>query len=102
MNRIVLLKEMIQKNPDDIFLHYAMAMEFMSLDDFVNAINKFDEIKSIDLNYLPTYYQLGKCYESIHHNQLAIDSYQKGIEIAISQKDLKTANELRTALEEIE
>ncbi|MDP2176606.1 MAG: hypothetical protein Q8K70_11915 [Bacteroidota bacterium] len=102
MNRLELLKDMLQKNPEDIFLNYAMAMEQMSMEDFDTAARILLEIKNKNPEYLPLYYQLGICYESLNQNTLAIEIYQAGIEIAIHQKENKTANELRSALDELE
>jgi tetratricopeptide (TPR) repeat protein len=102
MNRIELLIDLMQKHPKDVFLHYAMAMEYMSSADFQLAISKLLDVKTLENEYLPLYYQLGKCFEHTNQNQLAQTIYEEGIEIALQQKNMKTASELRSALEEIE
>lgn len=100
-NRIEILTEMLIESPNDVFLNYAFAMEKLSLSDFNSCVEILEKIKTIDAQYLPLYYQLAKVYEKLSLNDLAINTYEQGIELAISLKEQKTANELRSALEEL-
>lgn len=101
MSRLETLIQLIKSQPNDLFLNYAIAMEYMSISDYHSAITWLNKLKNIDQSYLPIYYQLAKCYEEIQDVNLAISTYEEGIELALFQKEMKTASELRSALEEL-
>jgi Tfp pilus assembly protein PilF len=101
MDRLESLNKMLEANPDDTFLQYALAMEYMSAGEDVLAMGKLEEIKRLDPSYLALYYQLAKLYEKLQETEKAIDAYEQGIEVARSQNETKTMNELRSALDEL-
>jgi tetratricopeptide (TPR) repeat protein len=101
MGRKEQLISLIEKEPQDIFLHYALAMEYMSESDIENAIAKLEWIRNINPSYLPVYYQLGNLLAESDQEKAAIDIYNQGIELALKQGENKTAGELRSALDEL-
>ncbi len=101
MNRKETLLNFLEKSPQDTFLLYAMAMELMSEQDFLKAIEYLLKTKDINSDYLALYYQLGYCYEQIQDEEKAILAYQLGIEIAQKQNEKKTEMELLSALEQL-
>ena len=101
MERLESLNKMLESNPDDLFLHYALAMEYLSAEEDILAAEKLEWIKSNAPEYLALYYQLAKLYEKMNEQEKAITIYELGIEVAKQQKETKTMNELRSALEEL-
>lgn len=101
MDRVAQIKQLLVSSPHDIFLNYALAMEYMSVDDFPQAIQQLELVKSIEFDYLPLFYQLAKCYEAINNSSMAIQTYEQGMSVAETKNDRKTLNELRSALEEL-
>ena len=101
-NRIEQLKEFITEDPLDVFLRYALGLEYFHSGQDEEAEKEFLKVMEIKDDYLPVYYQLGKLYEVKNENQKAIEFYKKGIEIAELQRNFKTLNELRGAMEELE
>jgi tetratricopeptide (TPR) repeat protein len=101
MDRVAQIKQLLVSSPDDIFLNYALAMEFMSIEDYPQAIHQLELVKSIQSDYLPLFYQLAKCYEASNNNPKAIETYEQGMSVAESKNERKTLNELRSALEEL-
>jgi Tfp pilus assembly protein PilF len=101
MDRVTSLYKMLESNPDDLFLHYALAMEYLSSEDLVLAMEKLEWIISNHPGYLAAYYQLAKLYEKLEETEKAIDIYEKGIEVAREQGETKTMGELRSALDEL-
>ena len=89
---------MLKKTPEDSFLNYALAMEYLAKDETENAIAQLEELVKRDENYLGTYYQLGKLYEQKEETDKAIVTYKKGIEIAKIQDNNKAHGELNEAL----
>lgn len=92
---------MLKKNPDDVFLHYAIAMEHISVNAFSDAIEKLEWIKNQFSDYLPLYYQLAQLYSESGNTEKAIQTYEEGIILAEKLSEKKTASELRCALEEL-
>lgn len=97
-DRLTLITNMLKKDPDDSFLNYALAMEYLAKDETDNARKQLEELMERDSNYLGTYYQLGKLYEQKAENEKAIDTYKRGIEIAKQQGNNKAHGELNEAL----
>lgn len=101
MQRLKILQDMLEKSPNDPFLHFGIAMEYLSSDTLDLALEKMEYISEYFPDYLANYYQLAKLYETKNNETKAIVTYEKGIELAQQQGDRKTAGELRSALEEL-
>jgi lipopolysaccharide biosynthesis regulator YciM len=97
-DRFVLISDMLKKTPDDSFLNYALAMEYLAKNEPDNAILQLEELIKRDENYLGSYYQLGKLYENKDEISKAIDVYKRGIEKAELEKNNKAIGELNEAL----
>jgi Tfp pilus assembly protein PilF len=98
--RLLKLLEMIEEQPLDLFLQYALAMEYLSMNQTVEARNLFTQIITADEHYVPAYYQLGKLMEATDE-KAAVAVYEKGMFEAKLKRDTKTANEFRSALDEL-
>ena len=98
LNRLEQLQQMLEQEPDDEFLQYAIAIEYFSTGNFEKALRCLKNILQIKPEYLASYYQTGKCYEELKQFDEAKNIYTKGIELAQKQNKIKTLNELREAL----
>ena len=99
MTRIDMLVSMLENEPDDLFLNYALGMEYAAdLKTVADAESQFRLVLSLDESYVPAYYQLGKLFESLQRNAEAIGFYKKGLLSAIDQKDRKAAGEFEEAI----
>jgi tetratricopeptide (TPR) repeat protein len=98
LSRIEMLMNMLEKEPKDVFLNYALAVEFVGEQKFTEAEKQF--LKTLELNneYLPCYYQLGQVSEKLKKEKEAIDHYKKGLELAKKQNNNKALNELNEAI----
>jgi len=97
-NRMELISEMLEKNPDDTFLNYAAALEYKKENKINKAMSFFRRIIDNDPDYLPTYYQLGKLLEEKNKTEEAVVIYKQGRELAKKKNDIKTLGELSEAL----
>jgi tetratricopeptide (TPR) repeat protein len=95
------LREMLVAEPNDPFLNYALALEFVNCNELEKAINLLHQIIISSPNYLGSYYQLGKLLEEVGQKEKAMVAYQQGIVIAQKQKNQKTLAELNQALEQL-
>ncbi|HET6228244.1 MAG TPA: tetratricopeptide repeat protein [Bacteroidia bacterium] len=100
--RIEQLQKMLETEPHDSFLNYALALEHAKANDLQKAIQLIEKIIERDKNYLGAYYQLGKYYEQQQQLPDAVQTYKKGIEISILQKNRKAQLELNEALLQLE
>ena len=97
-SRLQQIQKMLESEPNDSFLNYALALEYAKANEIKLAIETLEQVIKRDENYLAAYYQLGKYYELINDIRKAIEVYQKGILIAKTQKNTKTLGELNEAL----
>ncbi len=101
MNRIEKIKEMLQQNGSDSFLEHALALEYIKIGEQMHARQTFESLLHRNPDYLGSYYHLGKLYETLGNMQSAIDTYEKGMQLAKSVKDQHSYNELRGAYDAI-
>ena len=78
-SRIEQLQEFLEEDGNDSFLKYALALEYVRIDEKDAAKDCFLQLVAEDENYLASYYQLGKLYESVNDLEDAIEIYKKGI-----------------------
>ena len=101
MDRIAFLSEFIQSNPHDLFSKHALALEWIKQGDDDNALKLFQEIISIDPQYVGSYYHMAKLQERVQGSQAAMDTYQLGIKVAESIQDQHALRELKSALQQL-
>lgn len=101
-SRLEQLKKMLEAEPDDSFLNYALALEYAKANNLNRAIQLIEEIIVRDKSYLGAYYELGKYYELSSQPERAVDIYKRGIKIALEQKNRKAQLELNEALLQLE
>jgi len=96
-NRIEQLQEYLRDDINDSFLKYALALEYVRIKENDTAKDCFLKLIKEDKNYVASYYQLGKLYESLYEVEKAMGIYKNGIEIAKKMEDAKTLIELQEA-----
>ncbi|PBQ31746.1 hypothetical protein CNR22_08175 [Sphingobacteriaceae bacterium] len=97
--RIENLMSMLEKEPDDLFLNYALGLEYASdLNKVADAESQFKLVLGLDKNYIPAYYQLGQLFASLLRITEALEYYNSGLEKAKEQKNNKAINEFGEAI----
>ncbi len=89
----------LEKDPDDTFTLFALALEYQKQGEDHRARSFFEAILSKDPGYVGTYYHLGKLYENNGATKKARSTYQKGIQVAEAAGDRKALAELQEALQ---
>ncbi|MBR9859601.1 tetratricopeptide repeat protein [bacterium] len=100
-SRIEQIKEMLKDQPDDPFLRYALALEEIERGNDDRAEDIFKELIHKNEDYHATYYHLAKLYERKGEEDLAVETYEKGLEITKGKGERHAFNELRSALDEL-
>jgi len=89
---------MLEGEPNDVFLNYALAMEFVSTNELKKADEQLKKVLSIKADYLPCFYQLGQLNEKLGNNDIALTFYKQGVDLAKSQNNNKALGELNEAI----
>ena len=100
MNRLEKLLEFIKNEPNDEFLKYALATEYLRLNDSEKALSYYEDLVNNHPNYTGTYYHLGKLYEVLNRKEDAIAIYEKGMEITKAKRDNHAFAELQSVYRE--
>lgn len=100
--RLDKLRELVENQPDDAFLQYALGFEYESADDYGQALEWYEKVLGAHKDYLPVYYQCGLLYAQLGRYERAIELLKEGISLAKAQRDDKTLRELNAALQQVE
>ncbi|GAB3921549.1 tetratricopeptide repeat protein [Larkinella terrae] len=95
-NRIQLLRQFIEEQPDDPFNVYALAMEYRN-EQPAESWKCLKKLLDEHPTYLPTYYQAADLCTELNNRSEAEAIYQRGIELAREQKNEKALLELNRA-----
>ena len=96
--RLKQLFDFLQVAPTDSFTLYSIAFEYLTMEDFEQAIEYFNKIINLDPEYIGTYYHLGKTLERVGKLEEAIEVYKTGIPLAFKMKERNSHRELNEAL----
>ena len=101
MERIEKLRAFLAQNGADSFVQHALALEYVKLNNDVAAREQWEALLAREENYVGSYYHLAKLLERQDEQQLAITTYQKGMEVAKAAGDNHAYNELQAAYEDL-
>jgi tetratricopeptide (TPR) repeat protein len=100
ISRLDKLLEFIKAEPGDEFLKYALATEYLRLNQSDKALQYYEDLINNHPNYTGTYYHLGKLYEALGRKQDAVNIYEKGMQITKEKRDNHAFSELQTVYRE--
>jgi len=93
---------MLVSEPQDEFLNYALAIELEHEGQLTEATTILQALLKRNPAYLAGYYKLGELLSKAALKEEAVIAYQQGMALAKQQKNPKTFQELRQALENLE
>ena len=100
ISRLDKLLEFIKNEPNDEFLKYALATEYLRLNQVDKSLEYYEDLTINHPQYVGTYYHLGKLYEALNRKDEAIKTYEKGMEIAKAKRDNHAFSELQAVYRE--
>lgn len=100
-SRIEQIKNFLTQTPDDTFLNYALAIEFVAVNNNEDAKKIFQKLIENVPEYSATYYQYGKLLLKEKDKQGAVKIFEDGINVARKNNETHAASELQAALNEI-
>jgi Tfp pilus assembly protein PilF len=89
------LEELLAQEPDDPFLRYGLAMEYVSAGDDRGAVQKFEELIAVAADYVPAYLQLGQALTRLERPEEAKVAFRGGIGVARNKGDQHAAEEMQ-------
>lgn len=101
MDRIEKLKEFLAARPQDSFIQHALALEYVKAGDDAEAKKLFENLLSMDENYIGSYYHLAKLLERNDEKESAVKWYEMGMLKAKEAGDEHAYNELLAAYEDL-
>ncbi len=99
MDRLGKLKGLLEKNPDNAFALYGIAMEYRSRGQLERASEYFEELLNRSPGYRAAFMQYGLTLAGLGQVEGARQVYEKGIGICQQAGDAHAVSELREALE---
>ncbi len=101
-NRLNQLKALLEDDPSDSFLLFAVAKEYETLNDLDLSLEYFLKLLDTDPDYVGLYYHLGKLYETLDDESKALKTYNDGINVCKKQSDWHALGELNNAKTNLE
>jgi tetratricopeptide (TPR) repeat protein len=101
ISRLEKLLEFIKNEPEDEFLKYALATEYLRLNETDKALEYYEDLVNNHPGYVGTYYHLGKLYEALKRKDDAIATYEKGMKTAREKRDNHALSELQSVYNEL-
>lgn len=96
LSRLSTLQSFAEQEPEDPFNWYALALEYMNIDQN-QAKSTFQKLLKEFPQYLPTYYTAANFFAGIEDIEKAQDTFIKGLALAKSLNQTKTYNELNNS-----
>jgi len=100
--RLKSLLELYNKEPNDSFVAYGIALEHISAGNHEKAEVYLTSLLKSDPGYVPAYMQLARVKENLDRIEEAKDVYRNGIDVARKNNELRTATEMEEFLSELE
>lgn len=91
----------VEKDPNNTFARYSLAMEYRKAGDFMNALETFREIINRDPAYIAVYLMAAQTAVDADDEDTAEDILRAGIEMATTQNNTHAASEMQDLLDSI-
>jgi tetratricopeptide (TPR) repeat protein len=101
-DRLEKLQAMLQKQPNDAFLLYAIAMDLKKAGQYPEALDYLGRVIAVDPGYCYAYFQQGQVNEAKGDIPAAKNAYQAGLVAAEKKGDAHAKEEIAGALSMIE
>jgi Tfp pilus assembly protein PilF len=96
------IEEMMADDPNDPFLRYGLAMEYLGEGNHEEAAGCLQRLIEISPDYVPAYQQLGQVLVRLGRSQEACEAWRRGVAAAQKSGDLHAAEEMQGFLANLE
>ena len=98
MSKIAALEALLEDNPEDPFIIYALAREYASNAGSMQAALMYEHLVTNFPDYIATYYHYAKFLQEAGNHTEALKLLLKGIERGLEVKDLHSVGEMKELL----
>ncbi len=101
MPRLEQILQLLENDPADTFLRYALAMEYRSLGQSDSAMEQFRQLLNLQPPHVPSFFMLGQLLTELGEIESAREVLRQGIEVARIQGDQHAAGEMSQFLADL-
>jgi len=98
MSRLEQLQGLLNKEPEDVFLNFGLAMELAKAQRYDESVSRFSRVLELDPNYIPAYFQKARTLLSMGDVDATKLELQRGIERAAACGDMHAKAEMEDFL----
>ena len=98
MSRIKDLEDLLDANPDDPFIIYALAREHEAQFNTMQAVLMYEYLINNHPAYIASYYHYSKLLYEAGNRTQALALLKRGIEEGIKEKDLHSVGEMKSLI----
>jgi tetratricopeptide (TPR) repeat protein len=99
LNRLEVLKSMVEQNPRDSFSRYGLAMEYANSGALEQAVAEYEALLAANPDYAAAYYHGAQALEKLGRIDQARQMYVRGLEATRRIGDAHTHSEIQAALD---
>jgi tetratricopeptide (TPR) repeat protein len=97
-DRKALIESMLKQSPNDTFLLYGLAMEYLKEGNTSEGIARLKHVTDVNPNYPAAFFQLGQVLSQEGEIEEAKDWLERGIVVAEKMGDAHAAGEMQQFL----
>jgi predicted Zn-dependent protease len=98
MSRREQLEELLKSDPDDVFLQYALALEFVSAGDADEGLKRLANVNDQHPDYVAAYFQRGQVLAGQDRSDEAREILTRGVTVARQVGDAHAEGEMNEFL----
>ncbi len=102
MSRLEKIRQMLQAEPRDVFLRYALAMELDSGGQFDESLTAYRDLMQDQPPHVPSFFRAGQLLVRMGRTDQAQAILQQGVRHALSQGDAHAAAEMNELLASVD
>jgi predicted Zn-dependent protease len=101
MDRVAVLKEILEQSPDDAFARYGLALEFANSGKTDEAMREFKTLIEKNADYVPAYQMGGQTLMTAGRNDEARTMIENGIACATRTGNQHARSEMEMMLQDL-
>jgi tetratricopeptide (TPR) repeat protein len=101
MDRVAMLKQVLEQNPNDAFARYGLALEYKNSGDVEGAMAEFKKLLEANPDYVPGYQMAAQTLLAADRTEEARRLFADGIACARRVNNTKALNEMEQMLAEL-
>jgi tetratricopeptide (TPR) repeat protein len=100
-DRIQAIRQLLENNPEDVFLHYSLGMELARAERIDEAMERFDECIDLDPAYLPARIERARALRATGQLAEARQAFADALAAARQAGDTHAADAVRQQLDSL-